>query len=108
MAAGITLFEALKAYEQLKAAGISARVIDLYSIKPIDRATLMESARATHGRIFTVEDHYDHGGFGDAVLGAVGSERIRVHKLAVREIPHSGKPNELLDRYGINARASRP
>jgi transketolase len=105
VAAGITLFEALKAYEDLKAARISARVIDLYSVRPIDQATLLKNARATGGRIFTVEDHYEHGGLGDAVLGAVCHERIRVHKLAVREIPHSGKPDELLDRYGINARA---
>ncbi|MBI3607090.1 MAG: transketolase [Nitrospirae bacterium] len=104
VAAGVTLFEALKAHAQLQAAGIAVRVIDLYSIAPIDRATLMDSARATQGRILTVEDHYAHGGLGDAVLSAVGSEGIRVQKLAVREIPHSGKPDELLDRYGISAR----
>lgn len=105
VAAGVTLFEALKAHDQLKAAGIAVRVIDLYSVVPIDRATLLESARATHGRILTVEDHYEHGGLGDAVLGAVGSEGIRVHKLAIREIPHSGKPDELVDHFGISARA---
>ncbi|HZS12435.1 MAG TPA: transketolase [Nitrospirales bacterium] len=104
IAAGVTLFEALKAHDQLKAAGIPTRVIDLYSIVPLDRATLLESARATQNRMLTVEDHYEHGGLGDAVLGAVGSEGVRVHKLAVREIPHSGKPDELLDRYGISAR----
>ncbi len=103
-AAGVTLFEALKAYDQLKAAGIAVRVIDLYSIVPIDRTTLLENARATQGRVLTVEDHYEHGGLGDAVLGAVAHEGIRVHKLAVREIPHSGKPDELLDRYGISTR----
>ena len=102
--AGITLFEALKAHDELKKAGIAVRVIDLYSIAPIDRATLLDSARATQGRILTVEDHYEHGGLGDAVLGAVGNEGMRVHKLAVREIPHSGKPDELVDRYGISAR----
>lgn len=105
VAAGVTLFEALKAHDQLKAAGIPTRVVDLYSIVPIDRATLLESARATQNRLLTVEDHYEHGGLGDAVLGAVGSEGIRVYKLAVREIAHSGKPDELLDRYGISARA---
>jgi transketolase len=105
VAAGITLFEALKAHDQLKAAGIAVRVMDLYSIVPIDRATLLESARATNNRILTVEDHYEHGGLGDAVLGAVGSEGIRVHKLAIREIPHSGKPDELIDHFGISARA---
>ncbi len=105
VAAGVTLFEALKAYDQLKASGISVRVIDLYSIVPIDRATLMDSARATNGRILTVEDHYAHGGLGDAVLGAVGTEGIKVHKLAVRTVPHSGKPEELVDHYGIGARS---
>jgi transketolase len=104
VAAGVTLFEALKAHDQLKAAGIAVRVIDLYSIVPIDRATLLESARATQGRVLTVEDHYAHGGLGDAVLSVLGSEGIRVHKLAVREIPHSGKPDELLERFGISAR----
>jgi transketolase len=105
IAAGVTLFEALKAHDQLKAAGIAVRVIDLYSIVPIDRTTLLDSARATHGRILTVEDHYAHGGLGDAVLSAVGTEGIKVHKLAVRTIPHSGKPDELVDHFGIGARS---
>jgi len=105
VAAGVTLFEALKAYDQLKAGGMAVRVIDLYSIAPIDRATLVECGRATQGRLLTVEDHYAHGGLGDAVLGAVSSEGFRVHKIAVREIPHSGKPDELVDRYGISARS---
>ena len=105
VAAGVTLFEALKAHDQLKSAGISVRVIDLYSVVPLDRLTLLESARATKNRILTVEDHYEHGGLGDAVLGAVGSEGVRVHKMAVREIPHSGKPDELVDHFGLSARA---
>jgi len=105
VAAGITLFEALKAYDHLKAAGISLRVIDLYSIVPIDRTTLLESARNTQNRILTVEDHYAHGGLGDAVLDAVATEGIKVHKLAVRAIPHSGKPDELVNHYGIGARS---
>ncbi|MBI4401940.1 MAG: transketolase [Nitrospirae bacterium] len=105
VAAGVTLFEVLKAHDQLKETGIPVRVIDLYSIVPIDRSTLLECARATGDRILTVEDHYAHGGLGDAVLSAVGSEGMRVHKLAVREIPHSGKPDELVDHFGISARA---
>ena len=105
VAAGVTLFEALKAHDQLKSAGIPVRVIDLYSVAPLDRLTLLESARATKSRILTVEDHYEHGGLGDAVLGAVSGEGVRVHKMAVREIAHSGKPDELVDRYGISARA---
>ena len=105
VAAGVTLFEALKAHDQLNAAGIATRVIDLYSVAPIDKATLMDSARATQGGVLTVEDHYAHGGIGDAVLGALGAEGIRVHKLAVCEIPHSGKPEELVDHFGIGARS---
>jgi transketolase len=105
VAAGVTLFEALKAHDQLKTSGIHVRVIDLYSIAPIDRTTLLDSARSTHGRILTVEDHYAHGGLGDAVLSAVGTEGIKVHKLAVRVIPHSGKPEELVDHFGIGARS---
>ncbi|MBH0203254.1 MAG: transketolase [Nitrospira sp.] len=105
VAAGVTLFEALKAHDQLKAAGIAVRVIDLYSIAPIDRTTLVESGHATQRRILTVEDHYAHGGLGDAVLSAVSTEGIAVHKLAVREIPHSGKPEELVDHYGIGVRS---
>jgi transketolase len=104
VAAGVTLFEALKAYERLQAAGTAVRVVDLYSIKPIDRHTLLSCAKATGNRLLTVEDHYEHGGLGDAVLSAVADEGVRVHKLAVREIPRSGKPDELLDRYGISAR----
>lgn len=102
--AGVTLFEALKAHEQLQASGIAVRVIDLYSIAPIDRATLVESVRATQGRVLTVEDHYAHGGLGDAVLNALANEGARVHKLAVHEIPRSGTSEELLDRFGLSAR----
>jgi transketolase len=105
VAAGVTLFEALKAHDQLKSAGIPVRIIDLYSVAPIDRLTLLESARATKNRILTVEDHYEHGGLGDAVLGAAGSEGVRVYKMAVQEIPHSGKPDELVDHFGLSARA---
>ncbi|MDR4502412.1 MAG: transketolase [Nitrospirales bacterium] len=102
--AGVTLFEALQAHEELASAGIPVRIVDLYSIVPIDRATLLDCARATSNTFLTVEDHYAHGGLGDAVLNALSGEGIRLHKLAVREIPHSGKPAELLDRYGISAR----
>ena len=105
VAAGVTLFEALKAHDQLKAAGITTRVVDLYSIVPVDRATLLDCARATGGRFLTVEDHYAHGGIGDAVLSALASEGVRVHKLAVREIPRSGKPDELVDHFGIGVRS---
>ena len=102
--AGVTVFEALKAYDQLKAAGTSIRVIDLYSLQPIDRDGLVAAARATGGHVITVEDHYAAGGIGDAVAEAVAGAGFSVSRLAVREIPRSGKPEELLDRYGISSK----
>jgi transketolase len=104
VAAGVTVFEALKAFDTLKAAGTSVRVIDLYSVSPVDRNVLVAAGTATGGHIVTVEDHYAAGGIGDAVAEAVSDAGIRVHRVAVREIPRSGKPEELLDRYGISAR----
>ena len=103
VAAGITVFEALKAYDQLKAAGTLVRVIDAYSIAPIDAETLIQAGHQTGDTLITVEDHYVNGGLGDAVSTAVNSERIAVHRLGIRDIPRSGKPAELLDRYGISA-----
>jgi transketolase len=100
----VTLFEALKAHDQLKTEGVSIRVIDLYSVKPVDTQTLLEAAKATDGRVITVEDHYESGGIGDAVSEAVAGGGFAVRRLAVREIPRSGQPDELLDRYGISAR----
>jgi transketolase len=101
---GITVFEALKASEELGKQGVFIRVIDIFSLQPIDREALVESARATGGNVITVEDHYAHGGIGDAVLAALSGEKATVHKLAVREIPRSGTPEELVDHYGISAR----
>ena len=92
VAGGVTVFEALAAYDQLQKEGISVRVIDLFSVQPLDRDELIASARAAGGIVITVEDHYAHGGLGDAVLWALAEERVRAYKLAVREIPHSGKP----------------
>jgi transketolase len=102
--AGITLFEALKAYDQLLAAGTAIRVIDLYSLQPIDKASLVAAAKATGGNLITVEDHYAVGGIGDAVAEAVADAGYTVHRLAVREIARSGKPEELVERYGISAK----
>ncbi|MGE5646332.1 MAG: transketolase [Acidobacteriota bacterium] len=104
VAGGVTLAEALAAHEQLRQEGIAVRVIDLFSIQPIDREGLIEASRAAGGVVITVEDHYAHGGLGDSVLAALAEERAAVHKLAVREIPRSGKPAELLERFGISAR----
>ena len=101
--AGVTVFEALEAHDRLKASGMSIRVIDLYSVAPVDRAGLVSAGRATDGCLITVEDHYAAGGIGDAVAEAIADTGLTVHRLAVREIPRSGKPDELLDRYGISA-----
>ena len=102
--AGITLHEALKAADSLAEEGISARVIDLYSVKPIDTATLRAAGEAT-GAIVTVEDHWPEGGLGEAVLSvfADDEERPRVLQLAVCDMPGSGKPAELLSAAGIDA-----
>jgi transketolase len=102
--AGVTLFEALKAHEELAKQQVSIRVIDLYSVQPIDAAALVRCARETKGRIITVEDHYAAGGIGDAVASAIAGDGFTVQRLAVREIPRSGTPEELLDHYGISAR----
>jgi len=103
--AGITLHEALKAADELEGEGISARVIDLYSVKPVDGETLRAAAEATGGRVLTVEDHWPEGGIGDAVLEALsdGETPARVVRLAVRDMPGSGKPAELLAAAGIDA-----
>jgi transketolase len=103
--AGITLHESLKAADRLETEGISARVIDLYSVKPVDAETLRAAAEATGGRVLTVEDHWSEGGIGDAVLEALsdGEAPARVVRLAVREMPGSGKPAELLAAAGIDA-----
>jgi transketolase len=103
VAAGITVFEALKAYEHLKQSGTLVRVIDAYSVQPIDRATLVRAGRHTGSRLITAEDHYAAGGLGDAVAAAVADDGIVVHRLAVLEIPRSGKPEELVERFGISA-----
>ena len=102
--AGVTVFEALKAYDQLLAAGTRIRVIDLYSVAPVDRDALVAAGRASRGQLITVEDHYAVGGIGDAVAEAVAGAGLTVRRLAVREIPRSGKPEELLDRFGISAK----
>jgi transketolase len=100
---GVTVFEALAAADQLQKEGISSRVIDAYSVQPIDADTLREAAKATRA-VVTVEDHYAAGGLGDAVAEALSPLGVGVTRLAVREIPRSGQPEELLDRYGISAR----
>jgi len=101
--AGVTLHEALKAHDLLAGQGIAVRVIDLYSVKPVDVGTLRKAAAETRG-IVTVEDHSLCGGLGEAVLAAVGN-RAPVAMLGVSTIPRSGKPAELMRRHGIDAEA---
>jgi transketolase len=104
VAAGVTVAEALRAHEMLLEQGIATRVIDLFSVQPVDRDELVTSARDVGGIIVTVEDHYCHGGIGDVVFRALAGERIQGHRLAVGEIPRSGKPAELLEKFAINFR----
>ena len=80
-----------------------SRVIDLFSVQPVDRRELAVAARESGGIVLTVEDHYQHGGIGDVVFSALATEGVRGNKLAVREIPRSGKPAELLQLFGIDA-----
>lgn len=105
VAAGITVFEALKAYEELKKEGILVRVVDCYSIKPIDKKTLQKCSKETEKQvIITVEDHFVHGGLGDFVLEALAESNVEVKKLAVEDFSHSGTTSELLDRAKISTK----
>ncbi|MAM83651.1 MAG: transketolase [Acidobacteria bacterium] len=103
VAAGVTVFEALKAADLLAKDNVAVGVIDAYSLAPIDAATLIAAGKRCGNALITVEDHYASGGLGDAVSAAVGTNGIDVHRLAVSEIPRSGKPDELLEKYGISA-----
>jgi transketolase len=105
VAAGVTLHEALKAADTLKAEGIGVTVIDAYSIKPLGRDVIKAAAQKTNHTVITVEDHYLEGGLGDAVAGELSVDGIKVHKLAVNALPHSGKAGELLAHFGIDAAA---
>ncbi|XP_058807688.1 transketolase isoform X3 [Phymastichus coffea] len=104
--AGVTLHESVKAADILAKSGINVRVIDPFTIKPIDQNTIIENAVQVGGKIITVEDHYPEGGLGEAVLSAVAEHpNIVVRKLAVKEVPRSGKPEELLHHFGIDAQS---
>jgi transketolase len=108
VAVGITVHEALKACDQLKGEGVAVQLIDAYSVKPLDRRTLQEAARASEGRLVVVEDHWVEGGLGEAVLesftaDASGAMNLRLIHLAVKDMPGSGTPEELLDAAGISA-----
>lgn len=107
---GVTLHEALKAAKAIKEKhGKSVSVIDLYTVKPLDWKTIVETAKKTNNRIVTVEDHYPEGGIGEAVASALLQNApgvdFRVKKLCVKGIPMSGQPEELLERFEIDAKA---
>jgi transketolase len=102
IAAGITVHESLKACDALKKEGLGLRVIDAYSVAPLDAAGIIREVAATGGRAVVVEDHYPAGGLGEAVAGALAGRASLVH-LCIRELPRSGKPDELLERFGISA-----
>jgi len=102
IAAGITVHEGLKAHEELKKENISIRVIDAYSIQPLDRETIAREVKETGNNVVVVEDHYQNCGLGEAVSLALGRGARIVH-LCIKELPRSGKPEELLNKYGIDA-----
>jgi len=104
VAAGVTVFEALKAHEELLGAGVHLGVIDAYCVQPIDAETIVRAGTATGSRLITVEDHYAAGGLGDAVSDAVAPHGIIVTRLAVRAVPRSGTGAQLLDRFGISSK----
>ena len=104
VAAGITLHEALAAHDELRDKGIAVRVIDLYSVKPLDAETLQKAARET-GRIVTVEDHFAEGGIAEAVRSALADHPVPVDSLCVRRKPKSGQPDELLEFEEISHKA---
>jgi transketolase len=104
VAAGITVFEALKAHQILAGSGTDVTIVDAFSLQPIDARTIASCARNTAGRVLTVEDHYFHGGLGDCVARALAPHGIVVQRLAVDGIPRSGTPEQLLDRFRISAK----
>src|SRR5262249_9466396 len=104
VAAGVTLHETIAAADLLSKEGVAIRIIDPFTVKPLDRKLILDNARQTPGRVLVVEDHHLEGGLGDAVAGELADEPgIAVYKIGVTEIPHSGEPEELLERYGISA-----
>jgi transketolase len=106
VAAGITVHNAIEACDKLQEEGISVRLIDAYSIKPIDADALREAVRTTGGRLVAAEDHWPEGGLGEATLSALaedGIEGLRFEHLAVSGMPTSGSPAELMDAAGISA-----
>jgi transketolase len=103
-ATGITVFEALKAADELQKENISIRVVDCYSIHPVDSSTLKKCLNETKQKIvITVEDHFEHGGLGDFIVAALSDQQIQLIKMAVQKISQSGTMDELLGDAGIDA-----
>jgi transketolase len=103
-ATGITVFEALKAADELQKENISIRIVDCYSIHPVDAVTLKKCLNETKQKILiTVEDHFEHGGFGDFVAAALSDQQGQIIKMAVQKISQSGTMDELLNDAGINS-----
>jgi len=109
VAGGVTLHEAIKASNALKAKGKNIRVIDVFTVKPIDWQTILANVRETHNRVIVVEDHYPEGGIAEALatelLTHTQNEKFSFYKLNVKSLPYSGQPNELLERFEIDAKA---
>jgi len=102
---GITIEESITAAKELANLGIHARVIDPFTVKPLDKKTIIKNIKEVGGKAVVTEDHYYEGGLGDAVFAATALERnIIIKHLAVGEVPRSGPPNVLLDKYGISAK----
>ena len=106
---GVTLHEALKAAKLLSAKGKPVRVIDVFTVKPLDWQTILHHSTQTHNRIITVEDHYPEGGISEAVASSLlinaPNHQFKLVKLCVNSIPFSGQPNELMERFGIDAKS---
>ncbi len=103
--AGITLHECLKAWKILSEGGIESAVVDLYCVKPFDGKKFASFVEAHGGRVVAVEDHYAEGGIGEMLASELKNSGIKIEHLSVKEIPHSGKPEELLKRYRIDCEA---
>jgi len=102
IAAGVTLHESLKAYEELKKENINVSIIDLYCVKPLDIETILKIAQKSSNKIVTVEDHYEAGGIGEAIKSALINQNIKIKSLFVSKISRSGTPQELLTNAEID------
>ena len=103
--AGITVHEALKAYDILEKQGINVCVVDCYCVKPFNRARFLNLAMRSGNRVIVVEDHYTEGGIGEMIMHEMANTHVSVKSLAVNKMPHSGEPEVLMDKYGINYKA---